>query len=115
MPAVPKLQQVQHIDAREKYLICLFIVPYFAPVLTSNKTTKQATASGCWDSVFKEHCKTFVFPSLHFQCLTHTEKALNDFLPVTQARQRCRARDTYITMTIAKYVCIIHFRRFDYC
>ena len=35
---------------------------------------------------FNRTLQNYCFPSLHFQCLTHTEKALKDFLPVTQAR-----------------------------
>ena len=32
VPAVPKLQLLQRIDARMKYLIYLLIVLYFAPI-----------------------------------------------------------------------------------
>ena len=42
-------------------------------------------------------------------------KSVKRFFARYSSAPRCRARDTYITMTIAKYVCIIHFRRFDYC
>ena len=57
----------------------------------------------------------FVFPSLHFQCLTHTEKALKDFLPVTQARHGAgRVIHTKQWLLPNMYVSY-HFRRFDYC
>ena len=40
-----------------------------------------------WGRLFYKYLQTW-FSSfrLLFQCLTHTEKALNDFLPVTQSR-----------------------------
>ena len=45
---------------------------YFLPLeysccnlLQNCKDTLFTPASGCWDSVFVEHCKTFVFPPLY--------------------------------------------------
>ena len=64
----------------------------FCPYLHKDKATKQATAFGLIGAAFlwntaKPLFFLISFPlSFLFQCLTHTEKALKDFLPVTQAR-----------------------------
>ena len=63
-----------------------------------------------------EHCKTFVFPPCIFVSVFNAHwKSVKRFFARYSSAPRCRARDTYITLTIAKVVCIIHFRRFDYC
>ena len=60
----------------------------FCPYLHEDKATKRATAFGLIGAVFLWNTAKplFFLNSFLFQCLTHTEKALKDFLPVTQSR-----------------------------
>ena len=65
------------------------------------------------DSVFKEHCKTFVFPPCIFVSVFNAHrKSVKRFFARYSSAPRCRARNTYKTMAIAKYVCIISFSPF---
>ena len=81
----------------------------FCPYLHKDKATKQITASGCLGQRFLiEHCKTIVFPHFVFVSVFNAHrKSVKRFFARYSSAPRCRARDTYITMTIAK-VCTYH-------
>ena len=72
---------VIHTGAHQGKVPNLFVsVPYFVPVCTGNKTTKQITASGIGAAFLRNTAKPLFFLisfplSFLFQCLTHTEKA----------------------------------------
>ena len=67
---MPKLQICSVSTHRIKYLIYLFPWPIFAPVYTSNKTTKQIAAFGLlWGMLFYKYIQTYI----NVRCTLHAQ------------------------------------------
>ena len=69
MPAVTKLLKSSVSTHDKKYLIHLFPWPIFAPVYTSNKTTKQIVAFGHWGMLFYKYIQTYI----NVRCTLHAQ------------------------------------------
>ena len=85
-------------------------------LLQNCKDTLFTPAFGLFGAVFLWNTAKPLFFLISFivSVFNAHRKSVKRFFARYSSAPRCRARDTYITMTIAKYVCIIHFRRFNF-
>ena len=69
VPAVPKLQLLQHIDARLKVPYLPVYCALFCPYLHKDKATKRATAFGHWERLINKYLQTYI----NVRCTLHAQ------------------------------------------